>query len=145
MRIISGSKRWIDDPIFAEAVAEADTGLTLDDVRGYLNPANSFLMVVSGEVVGFLGYVQATMPDTREYILMERYLYVREANRGSLAAARLIKALVDEGARRECQAVLAGSSLNCNETARRLYEGLGFKTNYTFRKELQCVTQSPPS
>jgi hypothetical protein len=81
----------------------------------------------------FIQFVDVVLPDTDEHVLIERMLY---SPRSGFAARGLINALELEGMERGCAAVLAGSSLNNNEAARRLYEASGYKTNFTFRKDL---------
>lgn len=90
------------------------------------------------EVVGFVGFTECVLPDTTERVVVERFLYVAEIFRGREynVAGKLLEALELVGRFRKVDAILAGSSLHSNAHARRLYERHGFKTNYTFRKEL---------
>ena len=92
-----------------------------------------------GHVHAFLGFNISTHPYTGEKLMMELMLYVDKAYRG-LGHAEALVAMLEKLARlHDCDAVVAGSSLNSNAHAKRLYSGLGFKTNYTFRKELPCA------
>lgn len=89
-----------------------------------------------GKPIGFFAYHITTIPDTGEKVLIERMLYVAEAYRRGRTAIKLIMEAERFATLQGCSAVLAGSSLNNNQAAVKLYDWLGYKTNYTFRKEL---------
>lgn len=117
--------------------ASKETGVVVDfdtTIRPALQEGRVLLTHSQGRPVGFLQFVDVILPDTNEHVLVERMLYVKSGY--ARQALALIKAFENEGVQRGCCAVLAGSSLNSNEAARRLYEHVGFKTNYTFRKDI---------
>jgi ribosomal protein S18 acetylase RimI-like enzyme len=95
----------------------------------------------NGHIQAFLGFNISTHPYTGEKLMMELMLYVDKEYRGLGHAEALVDMLEQLARAHTCDAVVAGSSLNSNAHAKRLYSGLGFKTNYTFRKELLCAIQ----
>lgn len=122
--------------------AAEETGVTVSYENTILPALKAGWVLVGydneNKPIGFLQFILGHLPDTMEYVCMERMLYVDPHHRGAMAH-RLIKKLEEVATAHNCVAILAGSSLGHNETARRLYEFFGFKTNYSFRKELPDV------
>lgn len=120
--------------LYVEAAQATDVFVSFNHtVIPALEAGNVLFYVRDDKPLGFLQFVDVELPDTNEHVLIERMLY---SPHSSFAARALINAFEFEGLERGCKAVLAGSSLNNNEAARRLYEASGYKTNFTFRKEL---------
>ena len=92
-------------------------------------------MSVTGALIGGVGYTTGRLPPSDNICLVERLLYTRPGSTG-LVAMRLLQGLEKQARWLGCDTILAGSSLNHNEATRRLYEHAGFKTNYSFRKDL---------
>lgn len=134
-----------DTPACKDIIEEAghDTGLPdrwSECTKDALAEGNVLLAVEPfGDVIGYFAFVITSNPDTLERVMVERMLYVSKAHRGSTCAVRLLNAAEYHAKTKDCDAILAGSSLNCNDLARRLYEARGFKTNYTFRKDIHYV------
>lgn len=123
--------------------AASETGLPpawKDVTSAALTNEEVFLAWENEQPIGYLAFTTAVLPDTSEFVLVERMLFVRKANRGGSAAPRLIKKAHGLATELGCAAMLAGSSLRSNTHAKRLYEACGFKTNLTFRKDTTCVT-----
>ena len=90
-------------------------------------------------IVGYIMFEQYVLPDTHEVVLIERMLYILPDHRNNGSGKALLETLEYYGRAHAMTAILAGASLNCNEAARTMYEGLGFKTTYSFRKDLHNV------
>lgn len=120
--------------------AGRDTGVAVDfedTIRPAIEAGNVlFYHGPLGKLYGFMHFIEAHLPDTNEHVLLERMLYCPTS---SFAARSLINQFELEGLHRGCDAVLAGSSLDDNEAARRLYQASGWKTNYAFRKDIKHV------
>lgn len=99
--------------------------------------AGEVIVVEHNEIpTAFLVFQQATLPDTGEQVLVERMLY---APRRAANAIRLMHHLEIIARAKKCTSILSGASLYGKEAARRIYERMGFQTNYTFKKEVQHV------
>lgn len=119
--------------------AEKATGVIVDPQVSIIPAINAGNVLVSysdaGVPNGFLQFIEVRLPDTNEHVLMERILY-QEAKGFSRVAFNLLKSFETVAKERGARAILAGSCLNHNEVTKRLYEANGFKTNYSFRKEI---------
>ena len=94
-----------------------------------------------GTPMGFVFFLSAQMPFTLRTAVVEQLLFVHENYRGStLKVADGLLHMLERVAREEgAQDIFAGSSLNHNEAARRVYERAGFKTTYSFKKDITDV------
>lgn len=95
-----------------------------------------------GEVIGGIAGGLAEMPATDVKVACDMFLFVTPDQRGTIAAARLVKAFVKWAEEVGAHGVSMGISTNINpERTGRLYEKLGF-TNvgalYTMRLENGC-------
>lgn len=113
------------------------------DHEGLTYPAlnNSQVIIASTDDDVFMGFVyfyRVVMPETNRPAIMERFLYVTKKYRGAhFKVADGLVHMLERVAREEgLKDVFAGSSLNNNEAARRVYQRAGFKTTYAFKKEL---------
>lgn len=97
---------------------------------------NVFLAWDDGVPVGYFAFLTCILPDTKEFVMIERMLYVCKSHRGGTTAMRLVAFAENYAKEWKCDAVLAGSSLHENALARKLYEKRGYKTNFTFRKDI---------
>lgn len=123
--------------IASKAIAELDLPCEwVDSIDNAINFGAVLICTDNIEVVGFIVYLVTFHPDTKEKIAVERLLYVDPVHRGTRVAESLVNALEELARSEQCTAVHAGSSLHSNAHSRRLYERCGFKTNYTFRKEI---------
>lgn len=138
--IILTNKDMVSDPALINLWqrAELDTGLniSLGVYRRAVKAGNVILSFSGSLPVAFIVFQEAVIPDTQEHVLMERMLFVDKDVRGKHHADALVACLEDTAKMLGCAAILAGSSLNSNALAKRLYERNGFKTNYTFRKDI---------
>ncbi len=94
-----------------------------------------------GTPLGFVFFLSAQMPFTLRTAVVEQLLYVHEKHRGShLKVADGLLHMLERVAREEgAQDIFAGSSLNHNEAARRVYQRAGFTTTYAFKKDITDV------
>ena len=94
-----------------------------------------------GTPLGFVFFLSATMPFTLRTAVVEQLLYVHEKHRGAnLKVADGLLHMLERVAREEgAEDIFAGSSLNHNEAARRVYERSGFTTTSAFKKDLTNV------
>ena len=91
-----------------------------------------------GTPMGFIFFLHTVMPFTKRTAFVEQLLYVHENYRGSsLKVADGLLHMLERVAREDnVQDIFAGSSLNHNEAAKRVYERAGFKTTFAFKKDL---------
>ncbi len=123
-----------------------------DTIRRELNPPLSvcaeiwttlcgkdcMLYIDRAKAVGGVGFTVQNLP-TGEKVLAEKMLYVVPEQRFSGIAHYLLSNLERVARRRNCNAIVAGSSLGFNGPAKTVYEDAGFRTTLSFRKDLNNV------
>lgn len=99
---------------------------------------NVIIASKAGVPFGFVFYLKTEMPFTKRTALIEQLLFVLPKHRGSTknVAGGLLHMLERVAREEGAQDIFAGSSLNNNEEAKRVYNRCGFKTTYAFKKEL---------
>ena len=112
------------------------------DYRGLVLPmmaaGNAIIASKDGVPFGFVFFLKTEMPFTKRTALIEQLLFVLPKHRGSTknVAGGLLHMLERVAREEGAQDIFAGSSLNNNEEAKRVYNRCGFKTTYAFKKEL---------
>lgn len=121
--------------------ATADTGIQVDFHRVFEAAYRDGRLVThhheDGTVIGFLLFVRSTDQDTGMTYWIERMLWVDPKHRGERVGSRLLDIWVQRALRSEYKVTLhAGASLDNPEIAKSIYEAQGFKTTYSFQKEI---------
>lgn len=112
------------------------------DYRGLVLPmmsaGNVIIASKDGVAMGFIFFLKTEMPFTKRTAFIEQLLFVLPKHRGSTknVAGGLLHMLERVAREEGAQDIFAGSSLNNNEEAKRVYSRCGFKTTYAFKKEL---------
>lgn len=112
------------------------------DYRGLVLPmvsaGNVIIASKDGVPMGFIFFLKTVMPFTKRTAFIEQLLFVLPKHRGSTknVAGGLLHMLERVAREEGAQDIFAGSSLNNNEEAKRVYNRCGFKTTYAFKKEL---------
>lgn len=106
------------------------------DLRRHMDQGMCLVCVRGNTPIGLVAFDEARLPNEDTTVLIERALYVKPAYREEGVANSLVEALEQRARDLGCSAVLTGSSVGPHEPVIALYEGMGYTTNYTFRKEL---------
>lgn len=122
--------------------ASEDTGVQVSYRSTFLKAYNEGRLIVRPSFAGFSGFLlfnEAKDPDTGKLFFIERMLWVRPTFRNGRVSARLLRDWEELARKRGNVTLCAGASLPNPENARAAYERAGFRTTFSFQKEITNV------